>query len=79
MHGQEQELTIAGRSVVLYPLYHPAAALYTPAMLKVLEADFARLPALLGAPELTAIPAEEPASNKVLQALSAPAEQLGLF
>ena len=48
VHGQEQELTIAGRSVVLYPLYHPAAALYTPAMLKVLEADFARLPELLG-------------------------------
>ena len=49
VHGQEQELTIAGRSVLLYPLYHPAAALYTPAMLKVLESDFARLPGLLGA------------------------------
>jgi uracil-DNA glycosylase family 4 len=31
VHGQEQPLTIAGRSVLLYPLYHPAAALYTPA------------------------------------------------
>jgi uracil-DNA glycosylase family 4 len=31
VHGQEQALTIAGRSVLLYPLYHPAAALYTPA------------------------------------------------
>src|SRR5205823_10822749 len=39
VHGQEQALTVAGRSVLLYPLYHPAAALYTPAMLKVLEAD----------------------------------------
>ena len=29
------------------PLYHPAAALYTPSMLKVLEEDFARIPALL--------------------------------
>src|SRR5689334_11070137 len=48
VHGQEQALTIAGRSVVLYPIYHPAAALYTPAMLKVLEADFARLPELMG-------------------------------
>jgi uracil-DNA glycosylase family 4 len=48
VHGQEQETTIGGRKVVLYPLYHPAAALYTPAMLKVLEADFARLPELLG-------------------------------
>ena len=33
VHGQEQRLTIAGRSVLLYPLYHPAAALYTPAMM----------------------------------------------
>src|SRR3954470_10048135 len=48
VHGQEQKTTIGGRSVLLYPLYHPAAALYTPAMLKVLEVDFARLPELLG-------------------------------
>ena len=33
--------------VTIFPLYHPAAALYTPAMLKVLEEDFAKLPALL--------------------------------
>jgi len=76
VHGQEQELTIAGRSVLLYPIYHPAAALYTPAMLKVLEADFARLPGLLGT---AAVSAEEPASDNLSQALSAPAEQLGLF
>ena len=48
VHGREQALTIAGRSVLLYPLYHPAAALYTPAMLEVLAADFARLPELIG-------------------------------
>ena len=47
VHGQEQEVTLGGRSVLLYPIYHPAAALYTPAMLKVLEEDFARIPALL--------------------------------
>ena len=77
VHGQEQELTIAGRSVLLYPLYHPAAALYTPAMLKVLEADFARLPGLLGAvepPPLAALSEPEPEP-----AVEAPAEQLGLF
>jgi DNA polymerase len=75
VHGQEQELTIAGRSVLLYPLYHPAAALYTPAMLKVLEADFARLPGLLGRvvePVPVAAPEPEPVA-------AAPAEQLGLF
>jgi uracil-DNA glycosylase family 4 len=75
VHGQEQRLTIAGRSVLLYPLYHPAAALYTPAMLKVLESDFARLPALLGAPPpqpVAVVPEPEPL-------VPAPAEQLGLF
>ena len=77
VHGQEQELTIAGRSVLLYPLYHPAAALYTPAMLKVLESDFARLPRLMGTavPEpVAAMPAPEPEP-----AVAVPAEQLGLF
>ena len=48
VHGQEQETTLGGRKVLLYPLYHPAAALYTPTMLKILEVDFARLPELLG-------------------------------
>jgi uracil-DNA glycosylase len=47
VHGYEQEVTLGARKVLLYPLYHPAAALYTPSMLKVLEEDFARIPALL--------------------------------
>ena len=47
VHGQEQQVTLGGRSVLLYPLYHPAAALYTPTMLEVLERDVARLPQLL--------------------------------
>ncbi|MFL5959930.1 MAG: uracil-DNA glycosylase [Gaiellaceae bacterium] len=77
VHGQEQPLTIAGRSVLLYPLYHPAAALYTPAMLKVLEADFARLPELMGREaELVAVATPEPEQEP---AVAAPAEQLGLF
>ncbi len=76
VHGQEQELTIAGRNVVLYPLYHPAAALYTRAMLKVLEADFARLPAILGAETSTPAPVVELVPEP---AVAAPAEQLGLF
>jgi len=75
VHGQEQETTIGGRTVLLYPLYHPAAALYTPAMLKVLEADFARLPELMGRTlEPVAAPEPEPALTLV-----AASEQLGLF
>jgi len=72
VHGQEQEVTLGGRSVLLYPIYHPAAALYTPAMLKVLEEDFRRLPELIG--RVTA-PLPEPAPVLVAE----PAVQLGLF
>jgi DNA polymerase len=79
VHGQEQELTIAGRSVLLFLLYPPAAALYTPAMLKVLEADFARLPELMGGGSRSAAAeALEPELEAEL-AVEAPAEQLGLF
>jgi len=74
VHGQEQETTLGGRSVVLYPLYHPAAALYTPAMLKVLESDFARLPELLG----RALVPPEPELALVSEPVP-PAQQLGLF
>ena len=75
VHGQERETTLGGNTVTLYPLYHPAAALYTPAMLKVLETDFARLPGLLGAALAPAPPVVE---LTVVPSL-APGEQLGLF
>ena len=78
VHGQPQRVTIGGRGVVLYPLYHPAAVLYTPAMLRVLEEDFARLPALLGESVEQARPerAREPAAAVLAPE---PAVQLGLF
>jgi DNA polymerase len=77
VHGQEQETTLGGRKVLLYPLYHPAAALYTPAMLKVLESDFARLPELLGR-SLAPIAPPEP-TLALVGAPRPPGEQLGLF
>ena len=42
LHGREELRQIGPRRVRLYPLFHPAAALYTPAMLATLRADFAR-------------------------------------
>ena len=72
VHGQEQEVTLGGRSVLLYPIYHPAAALYTPAMLKVLQEDFARIPELLGR-------ATEPEPEQAPLIAAEPAVQLGLF
>jgi DNA polymerase len=47
LHGREEVRTIGPRTVRLLPLYHPAAALYTPAMLQTLREDFARIPSLL--------------------------------
>ncbi len=53
VHGQPEVLTLGRRAVRIYPIYHPAAALYTPRMLETLREDFMRLPELLavGAPE----------------------------
>ena len=42
--GKPQDGEIGGRRVVLYPLFHPAAALRTPATKERLQEDFARLP-----------------------------------
>lgn len=82
VHGQEQEVTLGGRRVLLYPIYHPAAALYTPAMLKVLESDFARIPALLqgvtappAVPQPSAFEPVPPAAAVQVEAVG----QLGLF
>ncbi len=47
MRGRPQEHTFGDVTVQLFPIYHPAAALYTPAMLDMLRGDFATLPALL--------------------------------
>src|ERR671925_49347 len=47
LHGRDEERVIGSRAVRLYPIFHPAAALYTPANVEVLRRDFARIPELL--------------------------------
>jgi uracil-DNA glycosylase len=71
VHGREQHVLLGGNPVTLYPIFHPAAALYTPRMLQVLEEDFRRIPELLGRG------APPPAATDPV-ALEQPA-QLGLF
>jgi uracil-DNA glycosylase family 4 len=63
LHGQAEVRVIGPRAVRLYPLYHPAAALYTRSLLDTLKADFARIPELLAmeVPEQPAPPQVEPA------------------
>ena len=77
VHGYPQEVTLGARTVTLYPLYHPAAALYTPSMLKVLAEDFARIPGLLE--EATAGPAAPVEPAMVEAELDPESVQLGLF
>jgi uracil-DNA glycosylase len=91
LHGRDEVRIVGPRAVRLFPVFHPAAALYTPANVEVLREDFRRLPALLamGAPEQPAghpAPAPEPEVVAVgAEPEAAPDErvaqvlQLGLF
>jgi DNA polymerase len=80
VHGHPQEVTLGARRVQLYPIYHPAAALYTPSMLKVLEEDFSRIPQLLDLSLAEAaaepVPGAGPAADLAEEQESV---QLGLF
>jgi uracil-DNA glycosylase len=86
LHGREEIRRIGPRRVRLYPIYHPAAALYTPKMLETLREDFRRLPGLL-ALEPPEQPEPEPEPEPVVPEPEIVAEverereaaQLGLF
>jgi DNA polymerase len=73
VHGRPQDVVLGGNPVTLYPIFHPAAALYTPRMLAVLQEDFARIPELLGRAVAPLPPEPEP------EPVAAQPEQLGLF
>ena len=90
LHGQPEVIELGDRAVRLYPIYHPAAALYTPRMLETLREDFSRLPELLalGAPEQPPPAQEIPQPLEPEPAVAQPqgpdeaaseADQLGLF
>jgi uracil-DNA glycosylase family 4 len=76
VHGREQQVVLGGNPVTLYPVFHPAAALYTPRMMQVLEEDFRRIPELLG--REAALP-PPPASLHAPEPVTEPPVQLGLF
>jgi uracil-DNA glycosylase len=92
LHGREEVRLIGSRAVRLYPLYHPAAALYTPSMLETLRTDFQRIPQLLalGALEQPSpleslpaldepVPEPEETDQPAMPGAPEPAPQLGLF
>jgi DNA polymerase len=77
VRGTPQVREIAGRTVFLMPLFHPAAALRTPSVADILREDFAKLPELLehAVPEAAiSSPAAELAGSA-----QARADQLDLF
>ena len=87
LHGREEVRRIGPRRVRLYPIYHPAAALYTPSMLETLRTDFAGIPDLLAhpapdqpdpVPEVAPEPEPMPVPEVEPQRESE-REQLGLF
>jgi uracil-DNA glycosylase len=61
VHGRPQVHELGARTVRVYPLYHPAAALRSTGTLDELREDFSRLPALLAEPAPVPIGAVAPA------------------
>jgi DNA polymerase len=67
VHGKVRK---TGDGLVIFPMYHPAAALHQPALRSALVADFAALALFLAA---------EPPTAKVAAAAPKPADQMTLF
>ncbi len=66
VHGRPQQREVAGRMLLLFPIFHPAAALRTDAVKQLLRGDFAKLPGLI-------------AGHREQRAEAGEADQLGLF
>jgi len=82
VRGTPQVRDLGGRTVFLLPLFHPAAALRTPAVKETLRADFATIPELLQRP----LPDPVPSAEEIAEVEAGdetppppPADQLGFF
>ena len=83
VRGTPQVHELGGRMVYLLPLFHPAAALRTPAVKEALRGDFATIPDLLKRP----LPGPAPSAEELAEAAEGedgempepPADQLGFF
>ncbi len=82
VHGAPQVHELGGRTVFLLPLFHPAAALRTPAVKETLRTDIEKLPSLLAmGPPVAAEPIEEleEEAKETEATPEPPADQLGFF
>ena len=76
VRGTPQVHEIAGRTLFVMPLLHPAAALRTPSLVDTLREDFAKLPGLIEQPPPGPVATGEPASASAARDA---ASQLDLF
>jgi uracil-DNA glycosylase family 4 len=79
VRGAPQVHRLGARTVFIFPLLHPAAALRTPKMRETLEADFAALRELLHQPAPQAEPEVEPESQPATRAAGEEPDQLDMF
>jgi uracil-DNA glycosylase len=81
VHGRPQVHDLGGRTVRVFPIYHPAAALRSTRTLEELRADFSKLPSLLAEPPPVPIGAVAPVAAAVAAAAEPEPEppQMGLF
>ncbi len=81
VRGTPQVHELAGRTVFVFPLLHPAAALRTPSLVETLREDFAKLPGLIAEtpPAVEWSPAAEAPSASEPATRADPASQLDLF
>ncbi len=79
VRGAPQVHELAGRTVFVFPLLHPAAALRTPSLVDTLREDFAKLPGLIAGPPPELGRPEEATEGDRIVAGGDPASQLDLF
>jgi DNA polymerase len=83
VRGTPQLHELGGRAVFLLPLFHPAAALRTPAVKETLRGDFATIPGLLAGPAPAPAPSAEEieaeAGEPTPESPPPPADQLDMF
>jgi uracil-DNA glycosylase len=79
IHGKPEVHELGGRTVRVYPLFHPAAALRSTGTLEQLRAAFARIPQLLEEPEPTPIGVVAPPALTAAPAPRPEPPQLDLF
>jgi uracil-DNA glycosylase family 4 len=79
VRGAPQVHELGGRTVFLLPLFHPAAALRTPAVKETLRSDFEGLPELLAGPSPAPLGPIEEIEDRDDAPAPPPADQLDFF